>query len=350
MVQAAWFVILDGVPQGPWDAGTLRRLAAEGRIGPDTQVGTTMSGPWRSARQAGLFNSSGPPPLQPGPPLPGGIRPPGGLPPPVVPRPAAPRVLPPRSRVASGPPAAKRPADSRSPPPVAGETHPPVAAGLAGGPPGWAHALIWVACGALVVQGLATVGFNQESLQAGSSPALIALMVFLVAGIVSIGSETALLTVAWMALPVARRPFQLHPAIVVGLVFLPIFGLAWYFVAYGMLGQAWGICWKEAAPESEEARNFSATWTGFFVAALLVVAWIMWWPNIFGADMSWWTQPLLSGDARVRPRGGRAGGFVLMLKIFSFKAIFDFFLAFMTIGFYGSMLEAWKAVDQRRGA
>jgi hypothetical protein len=86
------------------------------------------------------------------------------------------------------------------------------------------------------------------------------------------------------------------------------------------------------------------------VAALLVVAWIMWWPNIFGADMSWWTQPLLSGDARVRPRGGRAGGFVLMLKIFSFKAIFDFFLAFMTIGFYGSMLEAWKAVDQRRGA
>jgi membrane protease subunit (stomatin/prohibitin family) len=66
----AFHVNLGGQPGGPFDAGTLAQLVAQGRLKPDTLVWTNGMAAWTPAGQvpqvAQLFTPAGPPPLPPG--------------------------------------------------------------------------------------------------------------------------------------------------------------------------------------------------------------------------------------------------------------------------------------------
>jgi membrane protease subunit (stomatin/prohibitin family) len=63
----AWHVALNGTNAGPFDAGTVQNLVAQGQVKPETLVWTNGMAAWTPAGQtpqlAALFASRGPPPL-----------------------------------------------------------------------------------------------------------------------------------------------------------------------------------------------------------------------------------------------------------------------------------------------
>jgi hypothetical protein len=65
-----WFVRGGGKVYGPLDPSKLKQLAADGKIGPQTEVAKAASGPWHPASKVGGLFAVATPSVSPPPPLP----------------------------------------------------------------------------------------------------------------------------------------------------------------------------------------------------------------------------------------------------------------------------------------
>jgi hypothetical protein len=204
-----------------------------------------------------------------------------------------------------------------------------------------ATTLMFTIVGSLVFSSLTMNWMDFDLDEEGVPLARFPLLMFLwcIIYILYLLADSILLFKSWSYLPVSKRPMGLHPALIVGLTYVPIVGCAGYFLAYGMLSKAWA---NEAArlPQFAQRKEVKTLqWIGFLLAGWLLFEAIIGWIGMFSAftelDMTWWDSPLVSSDSNVR-------GSKRLLKILSLQSISGLLLAFWFYGFYKLQLFVWR--------
>lgn len=321
-METRWLVIAHGKSHGPFTPAQLRALAVARKISPGTQLRRESDGSRIiAASLRGLFSTDLPPP-------------------------------PPEQKAATeGSPT--RPSSPR--PPVA----PPAPPVIESADHGSDRAAVGVEPGVLRVVLYVTLGLGALSILmepwAGHDAddrlaypiAFVGFWLFALAAVVL---ETALLFCCWHALPRPYRFQNIGPWLGAGLTFVPLFGLGWYFVAYGLLGEGW----RREAAERTPDHDATLSWAGWACAGGLLVMWLLQYAS-FTAEivasqnggnnfMAWYEWPLFEGDpVREHRPGGRhrawAAAIKLLLQFFSLHAVACAAMLYLLYRFYAAIIE-----------
>lgn len=323
-----WFVRSAGKVSGPFTSDQLKSFASAGQISVSTELANELSGPWHLAgRIRDLFPSGAAPPSA-----------------------ALAAASPPLPRRAASPPRLQTPQSPSIPALPPSSIEPSLAASpehlLISSPPSAAMLLLILVIGGYVVSGIAWAGFPENGLapQQWTLTEALGFVAYFISLLVLWCSETILLFILWNALPNNRRPFQLHPALIVGIMFVPLVAYGWNFVALGFLGQAWLSVAQQEKTYTEASEAKYLAWLGFVLAALVALTWMLGWISEFG-QLAWWTDPLLGEAAPNERFGNRRGGASDFFRWFSLKSIACFIVSWISFAFYGGVLNVWEKLS-----
>lgn len=327
MSETRWFAKRDGVERGPFSAAQLRELAADGRLRPSDLVRRGDSPKWvAAATLRGLFPAAPRPSPAAAfvPPAPASL----GRPP------AAPPVL---GAVAALPPSLPKPLIDApgSVPSLPAATHDGgVGTGVMTG-------LMW----ATLATGGLSILLEPWRVVVDDRPFRLFLAAIpVILELTALVLESILLFCAWFALPARFRFRGLNPWLAAGLSFVPLFGLGWYFVSYGMLADGWRRVAAGQEPRDDEAVGL-LSWVGWACAGIMLAMWLLCYleciASVSGTDfMSWYTVPLLEG-AEVRPHGRR--NITALLKFLSLQCLCRALLLYLLSMLYGTIIRRARA-------